>query len=122
MLLAGFIGSKDLEVRCDYRGIAVEGNVRQPGEMGEPAGDRCLMTFAFEACRNRLVAGRAGQAGTAIEYPVLGINGFGIGGSAGVGAGRVAGDEIIDGEPILDGAEALLKARRICSLGHEPIP
>ena len=79
--------------------------------MREASGDRGLVAFAFEACRDRLVAGRTGQAGAAIEYAVLGIDGFGIGGRAGVGARRVAGDQIIDGKPVLDGADAVLEAR-----------
>ena len=77
--------------------------------MGEPAGDGGLVAGAFQARRDRLVAGRPRQVGTAIEHAILGINGFGIVVGAGIGARRMAGDEIIDFQPVLDGPDALFE-------------
>ena len=57
------------------------------------------------------------EAGAAVEYAVLGIDGFGIGGGAGVGARRMAGDKIIDFQPVLDGANALFEA--VLIFGHD---
>ncbi len=89
--------------------VAVDRDIRQPGKVREPAGNRRLMAVALQQGAERLIAGGAGQAGAAVEHAIFGINGFGVGGAAGIGAGRMAGDEIVDFKPILDGAQALFE-------------
>ena len=49
------------------------------------------------------------RSGAAIEHAILGINGFGIVIGAGIGARRMAGDQIIDFQPVLDGPDALFE-------------
>ena len=106
---AGFIRREDLQVGDDDGRVAVERDVRQSGEMRDPAGDGRLVAGALQDRRDRLVAGRAGEIGAAIEHAVFGINRLGIIVGAGIGARRVAGDKIIDFQPILDGADALFE-------------
>jgi len=77
--------------------------------VGEPAGDGGLVAGAFQVRRDRLVAARPRQVRPAIEYAILGVNGFGIVVGAGIGGRRMAGDKIIDFQPILDGANALFE-------------
>src|SRR5580704_6199202 len=89
--------------------VAVELDVRQPGEMSEAAGDSGLMTGTLEVCADRLVAAAPGQIGAAVEHPVVRIGGFGIIVGAGIGARRMAGDQIIDFEAVFDRPDSLLK-------------
>jgi hypothetical protein len=67
--------------------------------MREAAGDCCLVAVALEARRNRFIPGGAGEVRAAVEDAVLGIDGLGKGGVAGVGARRVARDQIVDSAP-----------------------
>ena len=60
------------------------------------------------------------RSGAAVEHAVLGIDRFGIGGGAGIGARRVAGDQVVDFEPVLDGADAPFEGRLL--LGHDWSP
>ena len=78
--------------------------------MGEPAVNGCLVARALEVRPDAFIAAPAGQIGAAVEYAVFAIDRFGIGGGAGIGARRMAGNEIVDGKPVLDGAEAVLEA------------
>ena len=50
---------------------------------------------------------RTGPA--AVEHAVLGIDRLGIVVGAGIGARRVAGDQIVDFQPVLDGADAVFE-------------
>src|ERR1700692_3093003 len=87
--------------------------------MGDAAGDGGLVGVAFEVCRNRLAAGGAGKV-TAVEHAILGVDEFGIGRGAGIGARRVTRDQIVDFEPILDGAKALFKRwRKVAHTGPQ---
>ena len=115
--LAGFIRRQDLQIGRDDGAVAVERDMRQAGEVREAAGNRGLVALAFEIRRDRLVAGGAGQVRAAVEHAIFGIDGLGIGRGAGIGARRVAGDQIIDFQPILDGAHALFEA---CVLSVAP--
>src|ERR1700726_3133063 len=67
------------------------------------------MARALEARRDRLVAGRPREVGTAIEHAILGINGFRIVVGAGIGGRRMTGNEIVDFQPVLDGPNALFE-------------
>src|SRR6516165_8301897 len=83
--------------------------MRQPGEMGEAAGNSGLMARAFQARGDSLVAAGTGQIGAAIEHAVVGIDRFGVIIGAGIGARRVSGDQIVDLQPVLDGPDALFE-------------
>ena len=85
--------------------------------MGEPAGNRCLVAGALEVRRDAFIAAPAGEIGAAVEYAVFAIDRFGIGCGAGIGARRMAGDEIVDCKSILDGADAVFEASVL--LGHD---
>src|SRR5579863_6226317 len=118
--LAGFFRREDLQVGNDYGLVAIDRDMRQAGEMGKAAGNSGPMAGALEVCPNRLVAGGAGQAGPAVENAVFGIDGFGIGRGAGIGARRMAGDKIVDFEAILESAYALFQVQML--LGHNWSP
>jgi hypothetical protein len=77
--------------------------------MGEAAGDGRLVALALEAGGDRRIARPAREPGAAVEDTVFGIDRLGIGLGAGVGARRMAGDEIVDLEPVLDGAQAVFE-------------
>ena len=65
--------------------------------------------------RDRLVAGR-GLAAAEIELAVLDIDGAGEIVGAGVGARRMARDQIVDFQAILDRADAILKGAAFTSV------
>ena len=103
--LAGFFWGQNLQIGNDYGVIAVNRDVWQGGEMRQPSGNGGLMVGALQIGADRFVADRAREIGAAVKYRIRGKNRLGIGRVAGIGAGRVAGDQIVDFEPILDGAE-----------------
>ena len=107
--LAGLPRRKDLQVRGDERLVAVERDIGQAGEMRDAAGDGFLVRRGLHDRRDGLVAGGAGQMGAAIEHAVFGIDRLGIIVGAGIGARRVAGNQIVDFQPVLDGAQAPLQ-------------
>jgi len=88
--------------------------------MRKAAGDRGLMTRALQAAGDGLVADGAGEVRAPVENPIRGINGLGIVGCAGIGAWRVAGDQIVDFQPILDGADTPFQAQFL--FNHDRIP
>ena len=95
-----------MQIGNDYSGIAVNRDVRQRSKMCQPAGNGGLMAGTVQMGANGLVADRPGEVRTAVEYGIFRKNCFGIVSGAGIGARRVAGDQIIDFEPIFNGADA----------------
>jgi hypothetical protein len=61
------------------------------------------MAGALQMDADRLITDRSGEVGTAVEYGIFGKDRLGIVSGAGIGARRVAGDQIVDFEPIFDG-------------------
>ncbi len=77
--------------------------------MRQSAGDGSLVRGRLGHRRDGFVAGR-GLAAAEVELAVLDIGHAGEVVGAGVGARRMAGDQVEDFETVLDGAEAVLKA------------
>ena len=86
--------------------------------MADAAGDRGLMAGGADMGGNRLAPVEA-PARAEIENAVFGPGGTDIFGGAGVGAGRMSGNEIEDLEPIFDIAEAVFQAA--CGHGSGPL-
>src|SRR5262249_14096133 len=101
---------QDLQIGGDYRGIAINGDVRQAGEMREPAINRGLVIGAKHLIGDILSPARAGEILAAIEKPVFHPACRDMILACGVGAGRMAGDEVIDFESVFDGANAVFEA------------
>ena len=104
--------------------VAVELDARQAGEVAQAAGDRRLMLGRAHHRRDRLVA-VGGLAAAEIDHAV-GREGVAvIAVAAGVGGGRMAGDQMIDRERVLDRAQAVLQravfAACSCILSSPPI-
>ncbi len=110
---AGFAGRlrrQNLQIGGDDRRVAVDRDVRQGGKMREPAPDRGLMPGRLQARSDLLVALAARQVRAPVEHAVLGIDLNRIVVGAGIGAGRMARDQVQDFQPILDRAQALLQS------------
>src|SRR5262249_28781897 len=118
--LAGFFRSKDLQIGNNYGGIAVNRDMRQSREMRQPAGNGCLMLGALQLRGHRLVADRACETRTAVEDSIWGKDRLGIVSRAGICAGWMAGDEIVDFKPVFDGANALFQQQVFFS--HDRFP
>jgi len=80
--------------------------MRQRGEMRQSCGNRGLMAGALQIGADRSVAHGAGEIGAAVKHRIRGKDRLGIGRIAGIGARRVAGDQIVDFEPVLNGSDA----------------
>src|SRR6266852_3125329 len=88
--------------------------MRQSGEMGKPARDRSLVGGAEHLFRNggAPARGRLPAVEYAVIHPACGDMRI----AAGVGAGRMTGNDVVDFEPILDFADALFEAAVGCHL------
>jgi hypothetical protein len=84
--------------------------MRQTREMREPARDRGLVRRALHLGGEGFAPARAREVFAAVEHAVLHPAGGDVLAAAGVGAGRVAGDQVVDFEPVLDGADAVFEA------------
>ena len=90
--------------------------MRQAGKVGEPAADRLLVRRTLRHLGNGVIAGR-GLAAAKIEHAVVGEDRADVGLRAGIGARRMAGDEVVDREPILDRSDPILD-RALLRLRH----
>src|SRR5262245_11259149 len=112
------VGRDDLQVRRRDRGISIELDARQPGEMTEAAGDGGLMLGRLHDGRDRFIAVRT-LATTEVDRAIRGECVAIVTVGPGIGRRRVAGDQVIDRERILHRAEAILRRNR---LGHAELP
>src|SRR5262252_4627191 len=94
----------------DVDRIAFGLDMRQGGEMRKPTLDRRLVVGAEHLIGNAVAAARAGEILAAVEYPVFHPTRRDMVVARGVGAGRVAGDQVVDFEPVFDGADSLFEA------------
>src|SRR5579883_190832 len=115
------VGHQNLQVGRDGGTIAVELDVGQAGEMGEAAGDRGLVLRRLHHRGDSLAPCAADMRAT-VEHAIIRIDGARVVVGAGVGAGRMAGDQVVDFKPVLDRANAVLE-RRGCgvALRHDEI-
>ena len=100
---------QDLQIGDRDRRIAADPHIGQPGEMRDALFDRPVMLRVRRAAGDRRPPGRPGKLGAAVEHAVLGPHRGGILARAGIGARRVARDQIVDVEPVLDQAEPLVE-------------
>src|SRR5262249_4593008 len=98
----------------DDRGVAIDRDMREPGEMREPAGDRRLVLGTLHLFGEGVAPARARERLAAVEHAILDPAGGDVLAAAGIGAGRMAGDQIVDFEPIFDGADAVFEGS-ICA-------
>ena len=95
----------ELQVGGDVGRIAVEFDVRQPGEVGETAVNRLLMLGSLGDGGDGLAAERAVETLAAVKNAVFGEDGAGVKVGAGVRARRMRSDQVVDFEPVLDIAQ-----------------
>ena len=105
---------QDLQIGDDGRGVAVDLDERQPGEVRKPARDRGLVAGAHDLLGQRLPPARAGQSFAAVERTVLHPAGGDVVLAAGIGARRMAGDQVVDFQPVFDRADALFEGAVWC--------
>src|ERR1700688_5077211 len=98
----------DLQIRSRHRGVAIELYARKARKMAQAAGDRSLVLARAYDPRDCLVA-VGGLAAAEVDRAVSreGVTVIPIG--AGVGGGRMAGDQMIDRQRVLDRAPAALQ-------------
>src|SRR6516164_8814841 len=101
---------QDLQIGRGGRHVALDLDVRQGGEMRKPTRDRRLVVGAEHLIGNAVAAARAGEILAAVEHPVFHPTRCDMVVARGVGAGRVAGDQVVDLEPVFDGADSLFEA------------
>src|SRR5262245_26238663 len=118
--LGGWVRGDDLQIGCRHRAVAVDRHVRQAGKMRKPGPDRRLMRRALRHRRDGLAAGR-GLVAAKIEHAVLREDRANVGAGGGIGARRMAGNEVVDRELILDRAQAILD-RALLWLRHAFLP
>ena len=81
--------------------------MRQAGKMRETAGDRGLMPRRLQHRRDLLAAGRSSQVLAPVKDAVLGVHRLGVVVGPGIGARRMAGDQIVDFQPVFYGTDAI---------------
>src|SRR5262249_37179868 len=108
---------QDLQIGRDDRGVAVDRDVREPGEMRKPAGDGRLGLGTLHLFGEGVAPARARERLAAVEHAVLDPAGGDVLTAAGIGAGRMAGDQVVDFEPVFDGADAVFERA-----GHMSLP
>src|SRR5262249_34152230 len=89
---------------------------RKGGESRTPTRDPRLVAGAEPLFGNAVAAARAGEILAAVEHPIFPPTRRDMIVARGIGAGRVAGDEVVDLEPVFDGADSLFDAH--VSLPH----
>jgi len=78
--------------------------------MRKPTLDRRLVVGAEHLIGDAVAPARAGEILAAVEHPVFHPTRRDMVVARCVGAGRVAGDQVVDLEPVFDGADSLFKA------------
>ena len=79
--------------------------------------DRAVMLRVRRTRRDRRASARPRKLGAAIEHAVLGPDARDELARAGIGARRVARDQIVDGEPVLNEPHALLERLAAYAIG-----
>jgi hypothetical protein len=101
---------QDLQIGGDDRAVAIDRDMGQRGEMREPALDRGLMIGAEHLIGDVLASARAREILAAIENTVFHPARRDMIAARRVGAGRMAGDEVVDFKPVLDRTDAVFEA------------
>src|SRR5262245_46814920 len=101
---------QDLQIGRDGRGVALDRDMGQGGEMRKPALDRRLVVGAEHLIGDAVAPARAGEILVAVEHAVFHPTRCDMVLASGVGAGRVAGDQVVDLEPVFDGADSVFAA------------
>ncbi len=78
--------------------------------MRKPALDRRLVVGAEHLIGDAVAPARAGEILAAVEHAVFHPTRRDMVLAGGVGAGRVAGDQVVDLEPVFDGADSVFEA------------
>src|SRR5262245_24375982 len=78
--------------------------------MRQPALDRRLVVGAEHLIGDAVAPARAGEILAAVEHAVFHPTRRDMVLASGVGAGRVAGDQVVDLEPVFDGADLVFEA------------
>jgi hypothetical protein len=101
---------QDLQIGRDRRGVAFDLDVRQGGEMRKPTLDRRLVVEAEHLIGNALAPARAGEVLAPVEHSLFHPTRCDMVLARGIGAGRVASDQVVDLEPVFDGADSVFEA------------
>ena len=101
---------QDLQIGRHDRGVALDRDMGQGGEMRKPALDRRLVVGAEHLIGDAVAPVRAGEILAAVEHAVFHPTRRDMVLAGGVGAGRVAGDQVVDLEPVFDGADSVFEA------------
>src|SRR5215471_12797080 len=78
--------------------------------MRKPALDRRLVVGAEHLIGDAVAPARAGEILATVEHSVFHPTRCDMVLASGVGAGRVAGDQVVDLEPVFDGADSVFEA------------
>jgi hypothetical protein len=90
--------------------------------MRDPLLDRPVVLGARRAGSDLRPSGRPREFGTAVEHAVLGPDRGGVIAGAGIRAGRMAGDQVVDLETVLDHTNPLFEGLDVPGLCHVALP
>jgi hypothetical protein len=113
---------EDLQIGDRERRVADDPHIGQAGKMRDPLLDRPVVLGVRRPASDRRPPGGPGEFGTAVEHAVLGPHRGGVISSTGIGARRVAGDQVVDFEAVLDQAKPLFERRAVVSVNCHLLP
>src|SRR5262245_18235913 len=114
------IRTDDLQVGRGDGAVTIELDMRQAAEVSKSAADGLLVRWPLRHLGDGVVAGR-GLAAAKIKDAVIGEDRANVGLRTGIGAWRMAGDEVVDREPVLDRFDPILD-RALLGLRHAFLP